>query len=218
MNWFSYANLAFGLLFSGSPAAASFAKLQARDTIFTHRAETIEVNATGGTYEEFQPGYLAGKWEVFKRGEWVSLKGTGYIRVRWEVEYWQNVGPIYEPTFEDISGTFLFVAGGGGYQMTDKPQGCPQGTGCLNFTGSTEFGYSYPWDDYNPWHNMYYYLDGEVNITNHEAGGLYNVGIMAYNYTDILTDINTVPATSGNLIKYGYSYDPAEAECPCSDS
>ncbi|KAI0892781.1 hypothetical protein F4806DRAFT_221628 [Annulohypoxylon nitens] len=218
MKWFAYANLALGLLSCSSPAAAACAKLQARDTVFTHRAETTTVNATGGTYEAFRPGFLAGTWEVFKRGEYVSLKGTGYIRIRWEVEYWKGVGPMYEPTFDNITGTFLFVAGGGGYQLTDKPQGCPQGTGCLNFTGSTEYGYSYPTDDYNPWHNMYYYLDGEVTITNHEAGGLYNVGVQAYSYDNILSDINTAPGTSGNLIKYGYSYDPAAGSCPCAAS
>ncbi|KAI4865567.1 hypothetical protein F4820DRAFT_469701 [Hypoxylon rubiginosum] len=210
----AFVNLALGLLFRGSPAAAS--PLQARSTVLTHRAETTAVNATGGTYEAFRPGYLAGTWEVFKRGEYVDLAGTGYVRVRWEVEYWKGVGPMYEPTFDGVSGTFLLVAGGGGYQISDAPQGCPMGTGCVNFTGADEYGYSYPWDGYDPWHNMYYYLDGSVTITNHEAGGLYNVGVMAYSYNDILTDINTAPGTSGNLIKYGYSYDPAEGSCPCS--
>ncbi|KAI1417221.1 hypothetical protein F5Y13DRAFT_82042 [Hypoxylon sp. FL1857] len=214
MNWIAFVNLALGLLSCGNPAAAS--PLQARSTQLTHRPETTTVDATGGTYEDFQPGYLAGTWEVFKRGEYVTLKGTGYIRVRWEVEYWQGVGPIYEPSFDGISGTFLFVAGGGGYQMTDTPQGYPQGTGYQNFTSANEFRYSYFPDGYNPWHNMYYYLDGEVTITNHEAGGLYNVGVQAYSYDNIMSDINTAPASSGNLIKYGYSYDPAEGSCPCS--
>jgi hypothetical protein len=81
--------------------------LSRRAATLTHRAETTTVDLVVGNYTPYQNGYLgkphgqyselpklislnvAGKWELFSNGQYVTLKGVGYIRVRWEVEYWQ---------------------------------------------------------------------------------------------------------------------------------
>jgi hypothetical protein len=81
-------------------------------------------------------------------------------------------------SFTGISGTFLSVAAGGGYQQSDAPPSCHDaGDHCLNYTGSTTHGYSYFTDKHNPYHNEYYWLNGQVTITNHESPGLYNLGV-----------------------------------------
>jgi hypothetical protein len=220
--------LALGLF---SPVASSI--LRQRDMAFTHRDESTAVYATGGTYKNFQLGYLGCTWELFKRGEYVDLSRTGYMRVRWEVENWQGVGPLYEPTFNQVVGTLLFVAGGGNFQWQDAYDGaCLHGTGCVNRTGASKYGYSYFPDGSDLWINMYYYLDGSVTITNHESGGDYNVGVEPIGkypcrtdgvlvsddvaYANILADINTTPADKNT--KYGYSYYPSEASCSCSET
>ncbi|OJJ55355.1 hypothetical protein ASPSYDRAFT_92490 [Aspergillus sydowii CBS 593.65] len=69
-------------------AAALFASLSAATTPITNRTNT-GVEFVSGNYVEFQPGFLGGLWLLFYSTNNVTLRGTGYLRLRWEVEYWQ---------------------------------------------------------------------------------------------------------------------------------
>jgi hypothetical protein len=172
-------------------AAASI--LKRFDTILTQRPETATVSLVKGDYTPYQSGYLAGKWELFSNGQYITLNGTGYLRCRWELEYWKGTGAITDISFTDKSGTFLSVAGGGGYAQSDQPPSCYDSSdSCKNYTGSTNYGYSWFTDMADPYHNEYYYLDGEITITNHESPGLYNVGV-----APVCTFLVTCPIVSG---------------------
>lgn len=80
----------------------------------------------------------------------------------------------------DYTGTWLLVAGGGGYQFGDTAApycNDPSGT-CINGTGGATDGYVWFTNGHNPWHDEYYWLDGEVYLQIQEGPGAYNVGII----------------------------------------
>lgn len=78
------------------------------------------------------------------------------------------------------NGTWLPVAGGGGYRMGDSSPApyCNDPSGnCFNGTGGDTDGYVWFTNGHNPWHNEYYWLDGEVYLQTQEGPGDYNVGV-----------------------------------------
>ncbi|KAL1875112.1 hypothetical protein Plec18167_005782 [Paecilomyces lecythidis] len=202
-------------------------------TQFAERSNT-GVSYVSGQYTEFQPGYLSGTWLLFHNTDNVTLSGTGYVRVRWEVEYWKRAG-VTDDLYVDYTGTWDLVAGGGGFQYADSPAPfCNDGSGtCLNATGGSDDGYTWFTNGANHWHNEYYWLDGQVTIKTQEGTGEYNVALnttgemrllvnflccpstdeLAEDYQTILDDIND--AESGNY-HVGASYDPSFGNCPCT--
>ncbi|KAJ5623202.1 hypothetical protein N7490_011807 [Penicillium lividum] len=130
-------------------------------------------------------------------GNFSQMARTGYIRCRWEVEYWKGAGSMTYPTFTDSTGTFISVAAGGGYEQSDEPPSCYDSDDvCSNYTGSTNYGYSWFTDLANPYQNEYYYLGGEITITNLEGDGKYNVGVTHITYAAMFADVNTAPTGS----------------------
>lgn len=78
------------------------------------------------------------------------------------------------------TGTWQLVAGGGGYQMGqhDPAPYCNDPSGsCFNGTGGATYGYTWFNNLANPWHDSYYWLDGEVKLSIQEMTGLYNVAV-----------------------------------------
>ncbi|OHS99018.1 hypothetical protein TRFO_08567 [Tritrichomonas foetus] len=133
--------------------------------VFRHREET-GVELVDGNYVPFQPGYVAGKWCLMHRYEYVTLRGKGYVKVRWETEWWygwfQHAWPNYDPIND--SNTLLLVAEGDKYFQGLSVETCNNGP---------EYGYI----------NKYYYVDGEITISNNERlpkthfTGSYNIAI-----------------------------------------
>jgi hypothetical protein len=79
------------------------------------------------------------------------------------------------------SGVFLHVGGGGGKNLGDAQPGT-SGT----WLGNADDGVSYmPEGVRTPWQNEFYYLDGEVTITQMESEGLYNITVSAQTYADV---------------------------------
>ncbi|MEF8787614.1 MAG: hypothetical protein V5A84_00960 [Planctomycetota bacterium] len=113
---------------------------------------------------DHQPGYLSGKWLLFHDGAWVRFKGSGYLRVRWEVEHWVNAGRIQLP---DIQGAITPI-GGGGHVVGTGP--------------------SYPEIGYI---NKYYYVYGQCGFRIHE-GAAYNLGISPTNYASVRRSLKVV--------------------------
>ena len=90
-------------------AATAFACGSAAITPIANRTNT-GVEYVSGNYVPFQPGFLGtpsgplreanqwankdlllvgGQWELFYSSNNVTLRGTGYLRLRWEIEYWK---------------------------------------------------------------------------------------------------------------------------------
>ncbi|PWY75758.1 hypothetical protein BO83DRAFT_387770 [Aspergillus eucalypticola CBS 122712] len=146
---------------------------------------------------------------VFLQLEPVTLRGTGYLRLRWEVEYWKHSGSAADIIMKP-NGTWLPVAGGGGYQMGDDSPApyCndPRGN-CFTGPGGDTDGYVWFTNGHNPWHSEYYWLDGGVYLQTQEGPGDYNVGVSPITIDDILSDINT---NINAAYHYGVSFDPKE--------
>ncbi|KAF9887308.1 hypothetical protein FE257_010303 [Aspergillus nanangensis] len=178
--------------------------LGAADTLFAERANP-GVSYVEGPYVEFQPGYLTGTWLLFHNSDWIRLSGTGYVRLRWEVEYWKRAG-ITNDLVADVTGTWDMVAGAG-FRFGDQPAPfCNDpSAACVNATGGTDYGYTWFTNEANHWNNEYFWLDGEVTLQTAETLGLYNVAVQTSDYATILEDINGL----------GASYDPDFGACPC---
>jgi hypothetical protein len=130
-----------------------------------------------GTYDMPNPPWV----RLARDSEWVTLRGQGYLGLRWEIEYGNQSGEIPMPTIA-ATGTFFRVGGGGGYNLDDPKPGT---TG--TYMGNAQDGQSYmPPGVETPWHIEYYYLDGEVTVTLHEFVSL-NIEALAQTYAEVIT-------------------------------
>ncbi|KAI1250701.1 hypothetical protein MGN70_007758 [Eutypa lata] len=201
-----------GLAATGWASPTPDAPLEKRDTAFARRTESGVVDIAG-QWTAWQPGYLTGTYLLFHNEDYVTLEGTGYVQLRWEVEYWKRAGATGDISI-DTSGTFVQVAGGSGWQFGDSPApfcNDPSGT-CLNATGGSDYGYTWFTNGANHWHNEYYWLDGQVTLQTSEGTGLYNVAANVTTYDTILSEINTAYSSPSHI---GASFDPEFGSCPC---
>lgn len=167
-----------------------------------HRPEGTPITATG-KYENPFHGSLGGKWLLFYRGDSLTLTGQGYFLVRWEVGWFNRVGPIIMPTWTDLKGTMQHVASGGGHRMDDQSSSEPGQT----WMGNPKAGYdTLPSGTPMIWQNEFYYLDGTVTLHQNERGADYNLGITPKTWDDVNTDVNHSP-TGNPWIRYGVVYD-----------
>jgi hypothetical protein len=143
-----------------------------------HRPEGEAVNLVDGVVESTSDTV----WPLVRQGQYVTLRGQGYLRINWQIEYVQKAGLITPPTFTLMSGAWLYVGGGGGYNLGD-PQ--PETTG--TWLGNAEEGLSYlPPGVPIPWHGEFYYLDGEVTVAIQETDGLYNLFVSPQTYDQVV--------------------------------
>ncbi|ORY60263.1 uncharacterized protein BCR38DRAFT_444436 [Pseudomassariella vexata] len=205
---------ALSLLGCGSANPVPGGELAIRASTVTRRAET-GITDIDGVWVPFQPGYLTGTYLLFHNSDFVTLRGTGYVRVRWEVEYWMRAGPTGDLTITP-TGSFILTAGGGGFQYADNNPApfcnSPSGTSCVNATGSDETGYTYGFLK-NHWHNEYYWLDGDVTVHTNEGTGLYNVALAVVSFDDMLAEINDAYPSPNRI---GHALDPKDSVCPCT--
>ncbi|KAJ5904851.1 uncharacterized protein N7473_001767 [Penicillium subrubescens] len=147
----------------------------------------------------------------------MTLKGTGYIRVRREVEYWKHAGAT-EDLSVDHSDTFKLVAGGGGFQYADTPAPF-----CNNLTILLEFATT-------PRVALMMatlglpirLITGITSITGSMGKLLFQLWkqlactmllLRQLTMLQILSDINDA-GTGHNHV--GASYDPTYGKCPCA--
>lgn len=163
-----------------APEGGAPGEICVADVPLKHRPEGEPVTLTAGMVED--TGSTTG-WPLIRRGQYVTLQGQGYLNLRWQIEYRSKAGLITPPLFEIGSGTFLHVGGGGGKNLGDPEPGT---TG--TFMGNADDGLSTMPDGVpTPWQNEFYYLDGEVTITQAESDGLYNITVSAQTYDDVLS-------------------------------
>jgi hypothetical protein len=143
-----------------------------------HRADAVPVSVVTGQYE----GTSATSWPLIRNGDYVTLRGQGYLNERWQIEYATRAGLITLPISSVGSGTFLRV--GGGARNLGDPQPGTTGT----WLGNAQEGLSYMPDGVQPpWLNEFYYLDGEVTITQNESDGLYNLTVSPQTFAQVTT-------------------------------
>ncbi len=124
----------------------------------------IEVADSRGV-EAGQKGYVAGRYCLFHNKDWIRLKGSGYFRIRWEVEHWVNAGRMILPT---MKGDIVPLGERDGY--------------------NTGGGKSYP--IVGPI-NKYYYLNGTCYIQVHE-GAAYNLTVTRISYRNVIGSLERV--------------------------
>jgi hypothetical protein len=145
------------------------------------------------------------------RGESVTLKGQGYVLVRWYIAPSNRPGNLPMPTWTGLKGKLFHVASGGGRRMDDPLRGSPGGyaTGM----GGPAIGYAVlPPGTQQMWQNEYFYLDGSVTLTMNEHGCDYGITVFPSNWDAVNRDIRTGPAQG--VIRYGLVRDNGKDTAP----
>jgi len=114
------------------------------------RAET-GIDIVGGQYTPGRPGFVAGDWCLMGRDTHVVLEGSGYVRIRWELEFWYGWGQIAMPEINALSDETQVIRVGEGGQFDQK-------IGYNMTDNSPELGY----------HDWYIWFSGRISIVNHE--------------------------------------------------
>jgi RNA polymerase sigma factor (sigma-70 family) len=178
-----------------------------------------EVAATGGTYADPQKGWIGGRYVMMRRGEHVVLSGRGYIQVRYEIAWFNRPGGMVMPTWTGLKGKLFHVASGGGHRMDDtKPGNPPENT----WMGQPTVGSSGPASGYvvlpegaqQMWQNEFFYLDGEVTLTNNERGADYNITATPKTWDEVTADITLPPPGGQWPVRYGLVRDTGDDGAP----
>ncbi|MGW5662069.1 sigma-70 family RNA polymerase sigma factor [Streptomyces sp. NPDC003758] len=145
------------------------------------------------------------------RGESVTLRGQGYVLVRWYIAPAHRPGNLVMPAWTGLKGKLFHVASGGGRRMDDPLVGSPGGyaTGM----GGPTIGYAVlPAGTQQMWQNEYFYLDGSVTLTLNEHGCDYGVTVFPSSWDAVDKDIRTGPAQG--VIRYGMVRDNGKDTAP----
>jgi hypothetical protein len=145
------------------------------------------------------------------RGDSVTLKGRGYVLVRWQISPKNRPGALVMPAWTGLKGKLFHVASGGGRRMDDPLPGSPNGyaTGM----GGPAIGYAVlPAGTQQMWQNEYFYLDGSVTLTQNERGCDYGLIVFPSTWDAVHKDILTGPAQGA--IRYGLVRDNGKDTAP----
>ncbi|WP_156348221.1 hypothetical protein [Sphingomonas sp. Leaf34] len=171
-----------------------------------NRTSNGPIGVVDGRWIEPFKNALAGRWLLFHNGEFVTLKGQGYFRVRNEIEYWKKPGRVDKLGFHNVEGKLLHVASGGGRKVNDE---------WVNEPGRSELGRpgyrsSYLSRGVKPeWRNEYFYLDGIATLTLKEGKDLaaMNYSVTPVTYSEVIKDVETPPDRKHNWLRRGIVLD-----------
>jgi hypothetical protein len=181
-----------------------------------------EVTAIAGRYENAKPGYIGGKYVMMRRGENVTLKGRGYLQVRYEIAWFNRPGSMVMPTWTGLKGKLFHVASGGLRRMDDAKPGQSveytwMGQPTVGSSGPSAGYVQLPAGAQQMWQNEFFYLDGEVTLTNHERGADYNITATPKTWDDVTKDITTPPSADPagkGWVRYGLVRDTGDETAP----
>ncbi|WBB57726.1 sigma-70 family RNA polymerase sigma factor [Streptomyces sp. WMMC500] len=145
------------------------------------------------------------------RGETATLRGTGYVRLRWQILPVQRPGGLVMASWTGLEGRLFHVASGGGRRMDDLKPGSPDET----WMGSPAIGYTVlPAGTQQMWQNEYFWLDGTVTLNQNERGADYNLIIQPTTYEDVELDLRTAPDPQAGIVRYGLVRDTGDNRTP----
>ena len=174
------------------------------------RPETVPITGTGNYSQPFK-GSLGGKYLMFWSGQNVTITGTGYFRVRYEIAWFNRVGQMVMPTWTGLQGKLFHVASGGGRRMDDNGPGQPAD---VTWMGNPKAGYiTLPPGAQQMWNNEYFYLDGTVTLHENEGYADYNISVNPSSWADVTQDIDAAPDGKG-IVRYGLVRDTGEDTAP----
>ncbi|RRR69152.1 sigma-70 family RNA polymerase sigma factor, partial [Streptomyces sp. RP5T] len=167
-------------------------------TALPHRRET-GVTSTGGAHAVMN-----------HRGDSVTLTGTGYVLVRWQISPQYRSGGLVMPTWTGLKGELFHVASGGGRRM-DDPVSATDAT--ATGMGNSTVGYAVPpAGTQQMWQNEYFHLDGSVTLTVNESGADYGLSVFPSSWEAVEQDIATGPAQG--VTRYGLVRDTGGDDTP----
>ena len=155
-------------------------------------------------------------YSLVHRGEQVTFRGRGYLRIEYQIAYTQRSGGLVPPSWTGLTGRLMHVASGGGVRLDDPVPGQPAGT---TFMGTPAVGYTVlPAGAQQMWKFEYFYLDGEVTLHQNERGADYNLYVHLVTWRQVHDDVFTGPPAGGPVagqpFRYGLTRDPGTDACP----
>lgn len=159
-----------------------------------------------GRYTQPFPGALGGDALLMRRGEYATVTGGGYIRVRWEIAWFNRTSPtqLTAPRWTGLTGKIFHVASAGGHRLDDRKKGKT-----YSWMGPTSQLVTLPSGMQQMWQNEYYYVDGSVTLRNTESGADYNVSVTPLTWDQVNTEVHAV-----GDIRYGIVRDDGTDATP----
>ncbi|WP_329060331.1 RNA polymerase sigma factor [Streptomyces sp. NBC_01429] len=170
---------------------------------------------SGVTMTSF-PGKVSGEngYQIVHRGEWVTIRGTGYFTVRWDLMYMERPGGLTMPSWTGLRGELFHVASGGGHRMDDAQPGTPSGH---TWQGNPDEGsIDLPSGAQVMWRDEYFHLDGEVTVHLNETDADYNLDVLPMSWDAVSADLTRPPASDGadGRVRYGFVRDTGDDGAP----
>ncbi|MEW1718000.1 sigma-70 family RNA polymerase sigma factor [Streptomyces sp. NPDC093109] len=169
----------------------------------------------GGVTMTSFPGKVSGVggYQIVHRGEWVTVRGTGYFTVRWDLMYGERPGALTMPSWTGLTGKLFHVGSGGGHRMDDVQPGA--GTG-HTWQGNPDDGrITLPSGAQMMWREEYFHLDGEVTLHLNETEADYNLDVVPSSWETVTAALTSPPGDdAAGRVRYGTVRDTGDDSAP----
>jgi len=151
-----------------------------------------------------------GGYVLAHRGEHLTITGSGYFRIRWQVMFTERPGHLQMPSWTGLGGKLFHVASGGGHRLDDQQPDQPG----PSWMGNPTEGYAVlPPGAQQMWQNEFYYVDGSITLHQNETGADYNLQLLPVTRTELMDDLNQSPSEPHPL-RYGVVRDTGWDDAP----
>ena len=170
------------------------------------RPEGQPVGITG-TYAQLH----GGQYVMQFAGNYLTLTGQGYFRVRWQLV--TRYGRLQMPTWTGLHGKLFHVASGGGRRMDDQVPGATDLPHTWMGSRSTGFD-TLPSGTQQMWQNEFFYLDGSVTLHLNQGWAEDNLIVADATRASIVADVDTAPDQATGIVRYGLVRDTGTDSAP----
>ncbi|GAF36099.1 DUF5776 domain-containing protein [Lentilactobacillus farraginis] len=147
------------------------------------------MKVTGGQYVPFRKGFVAGTLgDLMHPGENIEVTGTGYIRIRTELEFWYHTGKVSMPEITAQTKDTKVQPVGEGYQFFSES--------AFNMSSDTpEVGYN----------DRFIWFSGTIKVGQLENDASYNIGVSGVDFNQVKNGTAVVYDTDNDILP-PYSY------------